>query len=1133
MAEDSSNPLGLPPSVWIAVIVGVAGVFALNQRPFQDVRPADSSAPVYRHTPSEDQDVEARLWEDPLGAVATAKAADDREAAAVADRKAAVPRPSANPSAANSSSQTGHAPSAAAPPDHTTKRLQNLLKVNADSVESVLVLGAMVPGAPYADDIETRRRIRYAVLAGLHRAAFVPSNSEHVGYITLSEFYQDDPTHGHDIAAYEWLTPDDVTGAPHHRVLILWLDQDGFRVRPLWHFQRIVDAIDPAVKVTGNAVDTGAAAELPGPNIRMTAAIMGPADSDGLFSMRGELEPCKDPAKCNSTPTIHRPIAIYSSRATAADEWLLDQEGKCRAMEERQALPEDATLADNLYRWSHRLVTLYRLVADDCTVTHALWTELKRRGVQHASQIALIAERDTLYARRMGEYFGGCAVSPRIGARIEHVPKARQPLCFTYLRGLDGLAPPAVDAGNASTKGAAGKGSDSSPSSGTTGTPSEAATGQGQLDYLRRLATALSARVDENGCRKSAAAASASPASIDAAATCPPHGIMAIGVVGSDVYDKLLVLQALRNSFPRVAFFTTDLDARLLDPISLQWTRHLVVGSSLGLELRPELQSSIPPFRDSYQTATYFSTLLAMHRYLKADVAEAGGASAATSVSPADLSLGLEWTTHPHVFEIGRTQAFDLTDERQGPTDCDLDKACQSIAAFGRAPFWSYGSWIVGLQLGAVLAVLTIVILWVSKGTAWFAETVNVFNSPAADRPLRQRRIRVLSSLAALLIVSSAVWPYLVGWLTFGRTRLPTPIFGGASLWAAGLIEATSVLIVITLLLRGQRKLNENIVEIQKEFHLHKSSDELIAWRRKQLKSWARRWREMSWFPSNNLSTDSDSPPRDRQLSPVEVLMARYLYRGHSRARLVRVTVATVLSTVALLVLEQWLGKSLVGGTQLLRAGSAESAWVAGISLLSLVALQWLIFWVADAMFLSRSFFLDLLRHQPAWPPIFVHDESERLALREDWTTMWLNLRLIGLRTDCVASLVLYPSIVIAGLTLAALTVEFGEMGFASNPIALIGSAALVVMAAVLLRRVAESWRHSVRSRLEDARLALQATSPDSGAVSQLKSLLGRVRNLHEGAFASYAQQPLVKAVLVPALTFAATVGLQYLHLTP
>jgi hypothetical protein len=118
-------------------------------------------------------------------------------------------------------------------------------------------------------------------------------------------------------------------------------------------------------------------------------------------------------------------------------------------------------------------------------------------------------------------------------------------------------------------------------------------------------------------------------------------------------------------------------------------------------------------------------------------------------------------------------------------------------------------------------------------------------------------------------------------------------------------------------------------------------------------------------------------------------------------------------------------------------------------------------------------------------------------------------------------------------LTLAALTVEFGELGFASNPIALVGSSALVVLAAVLLRGVAERWRSTVRRRMEDIRLALQATNPEGGAVSQLQTLLGRVKKLHEGAFASYSQQPLVKAVLVPALTFAATVGLQYLHLTP
>ncbi len=40
-------------------------------------------------------------------------------------------------------------------------------------------------------------------------------------------------------------------------------------------------------------------------------------------------------------------------------------------------------------------------------------------------------------------------------------------------------------------------------------------------------------------------------------------GIRAIGVLGNDVFDKLLVLRALKPQFPEAVFFTTDYDAAL------------------------------------------------------------------------------------------------------------------------------------------------------------------------------------------------------------------------------------------------------------------------------------------------------------------------------------------------------------------------------------------------------------------------------------------------------------------------------------------------------------------------------------------------------------------------------------------
>ena len=93
---------------------------------------------------------------------------------------------------------------------------------------------------------------------------------------------------------------------------------------------------------------------------------------------------------------------------------------------------------------------------------------------------------------------------------------------------------------------------------------------------------------------------------------CDNHHIKAIGIVGTDVYDILLILQALRHQFPNALFFTTDLDARFWHPREQAWSRNLLVTSGYGLSLHPELQTSVPPFRDSIQTAQFAAALAAL-----------------------------------------------------------------------------------------------------------------------------------------------------------------------------------------------------------------------------------------------------------------------------------------------------------------------------------------------------------------------------------------------------------------------------------------------------------------------------------------------------------------------------------------
>jgi len=273
--QQSAGLLGLPISVWVALILSVAGIFALTQNPFQNTRPPSVVIPLTQRPLGDGQNVEARLWEDPLSAVTLAR--------------------------------KGNEP----PAPYEPRALQTRIQQNKDANSKTLVLGVMINGAPFTDDIETRRRARYAVLAGLYRSGFIPANHDHIGFIftertvEVAAFGQhsDHSATTHNIAAFEWFKRDnavispritpasDQTPASHSneasqtgptseadelsqsdRVLVLWLDQEGFRNLPIRELSEILQTIvgreDPLV----------------------TLAILGPADSDGLRAIYDEVQ---------------------------------------------------------------------------------------------------------------------------------------------------------------------------------------------------------------------------------------------------------------------------------------------------------------------------------------------------------------------------------------------------------------------------------------------------------------------------------------------------------------------------------------------------------------------------------------------------------------------------------------------------------------------------------------------------------------------------------------------------------------------------------------------------------------------------------------------------------------------------
>jgi hypothetical protein len=1062
VTRDTPTPSVPPTAIWVALIIGAAGLFTLNRAWFQDVRPTEPPAPLYWRSPGDIQDIEARLWDDPLSVVARARAADSK--------RDSDPRRSLEP------------------------LLDSLRRAN---VSNLLVLGVFLNGAPYAADIETRRRARYAILAGLHRGGFVPENAEHVGYLLLNRAYlqvrvtvPDESRNSPGslpVAVFETLvldevaTPDSAAHVPAagSRIVLLWFDQDAFRDEPLSDFADLADAFKYGT-----------------PNSRremanVQSAIIGPADSDGLRQMARELARCQLSSDCAAT---RNPRAVYSPYATAADRWVLDNPAPINCAKHLDALDDEKTLAATVSRETNGRVRFYRTLADDCTVIHNLYAELQNRGLDDVDQVVIIAERDSLYARLMGSYFGGCFTAATAGTSAAGVEPPRHPHCYTYLRGLDGLSaspPTPSDPSQASSTTTPASANSSKTSNAAT---PESSTGPGQLDYLRRLVADIAARRHEQSCESRGRY----------------QCIRAIGVLGSDVYDKLLVLQALRRAFPRTIFFTTDLDARLLDAPNLNSTRHMIIGSAFGLELRPRLQGDVPPFRDSYQTASYLASMLAATQLTSGVVEDTASQAVAA------------WTSKPRIFEIGRTDAFDLVpaDSPGTPDMCSAADIlrCAYIVPRPAGAFWHDPSRSMGLEIGIAVATLALLGVWLAL-------------APRSVRGWNARRKLIVGGAAILVLaVTASIWRYVI--TPTGGANLP--LFSGANIWAALIVEVLATGTVVCLAIRGQRVLSRSAAQINQRFGFAHDTRKLLQHREAQLMrlpGWARLLACMGLPNCLPSEVTPDRTPVD-PVSPIEDLIARYLYNGRGAARFMRVALITVLSGSALMALDYQIGTNYIEvGVLTLSGKSHEVGRV--LSVLSFFAIEFLVLWVADAMMLSRAFIRELTRSEPDWPPKSLELAGSRFALDTEALKVWSNLQIVADRTEVVAGLVWYPALVIIAMGVCAFTVEFGPFSFVSDPLSLLINGLIAILAAMLLRQAAESLRHKSIEQLDEYRSRLarsQSLDRNDAATTELEHLLARIEDLQTGAFAPYSQQPLVKAVLIPGGTYGATLLLQYLN---
>ncbi|WPO98422.1 hypothetical protein SFA35_17480 [Pseudomonas sp. HR96] len=711
---------------------------------------------------------------------------------------------------------------------------------------------AMVEGGPHAETVEMRRRMRYALLAGFKNARWVPEDEQHLRCLRVSGLASAQPNLDlpyESFAANPFDPPADINeqSRPGARTLLFWVRQEDLGAQPLL----ALDALRRQLaQQTGRPDDSA-----------LILKVIGPATSSVLRAMY------RDEAAGKASEHVE----IYSPLATA-DYRLLTRN-----------LPGSVPLAPPM--------KLIRTISDDGTLTRMLLDELKRRQVdpaagvacapgaqvrvgvpcnerrgRAANRVALVSEWDSFYSRALIESF---KMGVAEDAGLDDYDPQRKPravaaidnwvLRFSYLRGLDGLLPE-----DAASKAPADKDGAKSPAA-IDLSPLEKADGNSQLDYLRRLAEQI-ASTDEQYRREG------------------QSGIGAIGVLGYDTYDKLLVLQALKSRMPGKLFFSTNLDARMLQRGQAQTSRNVILAAPYGLTLTRALQQDVPPFRDSLQSSVFVAVLAAQSPqpfdakrqhfdYARSGLLSPGiyevGVSGFIGLASQPNASRMDDCAVPGAGDKVRGQDIMALRCLQDPVAAPYPQATQKLRAkFGAlfSLFWAGPLVLVLLVLGVFLggwwgpsrdlghagprwvASLPLAFYLAAGCSAWialrfwrvefmwitFLLAVAALVVTEMNRRTRAHRLSVgaleqgvLGSRAWYVVAPSIVFILALMGAYEARYSLteaglgePMYLFEGISAWPSMALRLLAVLFAVTALGWGWRKLCINCAEIEERYHL-------------------------------------------------------------------------------------------------------------------------------------------------------------------------------------------------------------------------------------------------------------------------------------------------------------------------
>jgi hypothetical protein len=925
-----------------------------------------------------------------------------------------------------------------------------------DNTHSKLIcMPVLVPGARYEDDQELRRRTCYAIYSALavsHYNSVFPTRMAYVDVpvkVCLPVFTEprDVPRFRVPVKLFQKAMPNGSNIDDDEFLVVLWINEDLAQNRPLNVIAQILtELFKPA---EDNKQVWHKTQE------RIDVRILGPSSSDGLKTIRAELNrPATDDGAdaLNVMPSDFGSSIIYSPRATLPE--IFFAAGK----------PTEASVS-----LEPRRTQIVRTIGDDNVLADALVNELALRcNFDKNSTLILLTERDTLYGQSFPAVFRASLKKVMSDITVFECP---------FLRGIDGEIPensPVAKSYGPSASNSAAEADDRREA-----TNDIRPNGNSQLDYLARLEVKLAALNREHYLTYG-------------------NGIAAIGIVGTDVFDKLLILRALRTRLPEVIFFTTDLDAEFDDDAERKTTRNLIVASHFGLELAEPLQQHVPPFRDSYQTGTYFGAMAA----LKSE-----------GVSRALGKLALDpWgyqqndppchRLRPLLFELGLQGPYQLTMTQQ-------PRECATAMVHPRSPrevmTASQTIRLAGCIFGGAFALGFCLFVYVSPLRRAILGSGKVQGKDA---------LKVAAAHVCLLILLFVVPFFWILWDHHRANGQPFAIADGISLWPATFVRYLAVWIAMLLIVVSLRDLTRSTSGFDRRQGAVDPQPLRFGW--SQLREfWGRLGfkaalsaglKNICLFNWPEVRPESN---RERAGSvKATALYNDYAQRGAWQFRLLRVAplaVAYWIFSVCLMM--------AFGSPSRPYRGSVSDQTSIVVLVISVILMILLVFLVIDATQLCRRFVGALKYADLDWS--FSELNPMRVARGDDSyaTRALYTIRLISDSSHVVGKLIIYPFIVVFLMVVARIPAfEYPDISWILVLLwTLIAGAAVV--ASLYVRRSASDTREELLRRLDD-KMALAIGDPKQKEL--LQQTISAIRNETGGAFGPLIGDPLLTALAIP-----------------